>query len=419
VVVRADADAYVSRSSPQRNFGRTHVLRVGPSVRAYMRLRVPGLSPSIAVAQLRVWVRRPSAGFEVASTRGRWQESTITYRNAPVPRGRAIASGPIAGAGWETVDVTPLVRRGRQTLVLESDGVNATTVASRETGPHAPQLRLVAGGKQPTAPIRAAFFYDWFPEAWRQAGLYPFTHYSPSRGFYDSGNRAVIASQIDAMRYAHLDAAIVSWWGRGSRSDARLPKLLAAAPPDFHWAVYYEQEGLTDPSSSAIRRDLLYLRTRAASSPGYLRIHGRFVVFVYAQPSDGCAMARRWKAANTVGAYVVLKVFPGYRGCPAQPDGWHQYSPAQAEDNQGPYSFSISPGFFKASEGTSRLPRDPATWTRAAKAMVASRARFQLVTTFNEWGEGTAIESARQWQSASGYGSYLDTLHSVLPAPSG
>jgi hypothetical protein len=48
--------------------------------------------------------------------------------------------------------------------------------------------------------------------------------------------------------------------------------------------------------------------------------------------------------------------------------------------------------------------------------MVASRARFQLVTTFNEWGEGTAVESARQWQSVSGDGSYLDTLHAVLPA---
>jgi hypothetical protein len=47
--------------------------------------------------------------------------------------------------------------------------------------------------------------------------------------------------------------------------------------------------------------------------------------------------------------------------------------------------------------------------------MVASRARFQLVTTFNEWGEGTAVESARQWQSGSGFGSYLDTLHATLP----
>lgn len=217
------------------------------------------------------------------------------------------------------------------------------------------------------------------------------------------------------MRYAHLDAAIVSWWGRGTPTDRRLPKLLSAAPRKFHWAIYDEREGQSNPPPSAIKRDLLYLRKRAASNPGYLRIGGRFVVFVYAQPSDGCDMARRWAAANTVGAYVVLKVFPGYRACPAQPDGWHQYSPATAEDDQRPYSFSISPGFFKATETTPRFARNPAAWAQAARDMVASRARFQLVTTFNEWGEGTAVESALQWHSGSGYGSYLDTLHALLP----
>ena len=43
--------------------------------------------------------------------------------------------------------------------------------------------------------------------------------------------------------------------------------------------------------------------------------------------------------------------------------------------------------------------------------MVASGAPFQLVTTFNEWGEGTSVESATEWNSLSGYGAYLDALH--------
>jgi hypothetical protein len=33
------------------------------------------------------------------------------------------------------------------------------------------------------------------------------------------------------------------------------------------------------------------------------------------------------------------------------------------------------------------------------------------VTTFNEWGEGTAVEPAREWRSKSGFGKYLDALH--------
>ncbi len=413
--MQATADGSVSPSQP-RNAGPGRWLEIGPGRgRTYLRLIVPRLSPALAVARLRVWAAGRSAGFVVAAASGRWREATLTYRNAPTPRGLTIASGPVHRAGWQTVDVTPLVRAGERTLVLESAG-GTTRIAGREDRRHAARLWLQAGAPQPPGPIRAAFFYAWYPEAWRQDGRYPYTHYQPSLGFYDSGSRPVVAAQVEAMRYAHLDAAIVSWWGRGSPTDTRLPRLLSASRSGFHWAVYDEREGQGNPAPSAIRRDLLYLRARAAASPSYLRIGGRFVVFVYAQPSDGCAMARRWQQANTVGAFVVLKVFPGYRGCRAQPDGWHQYAPAEPEDDQRPYSFSISPGFFAATEASPRLSRDLAAWRRAVDDMVASHARFELVTTFNEWGEGTAVESAREWQSSSGYGSYLDTLHAVLPA---
>jgi hypothetical protein len=43
--------------------------------------------------------------------------------------------------------------------------------------------------------------------------------------------------------------------------------------------------------------------------------------------------------------------------------------------------------------------------------MVASGEKWQLVTTFNEWGEGTSVESAAEFASGSGYGQYLDALH--------
>ena len=376
------------------------------------------MAPTLAVAQLRVWVEQPSqTGFTVAAAPGVWAERSISFRKAPASDGATVAAGPLTTRGWHEVDVTPLLRGHRATLVLTAPDRTSVAIASREDSSRAPRLVLAAGAAQPAMPIAAAFYYDWFPEAWKQQGLSVFTHFNPSLGLYDSGNSRVIAAHVGAMRYAHLDAAIVSWWGPGTRSDARLPKLLAAAPTTFRWAVYYEREGQGDPSPDAIRSDLLYLRARAASSPGYLRVGGRFVVFVYGG-TESCATAQRWKEANTVGAYVVLKVFPGYRSCAAQPDGWHQYAPAKAEDNQSPYAFSISPGFYKATEGAQRLPRDPAAWRNAVADMAGSHARFRLITTFNEWGEGTAVESANEWRTASGYGSYLDTLHALLPTRS-
>ncbi len=70
---------------------------------------------------------------------------------------------------------------------------------------------------------RHAFYYPWFPEAWNQQGVNPFTHYHPSLGFYDSSNTSVIEQHLAAMQYGHIEVGIGSWWGHGSRTDQRIP----------------------------------------------------------------------------------------------------------------------------------------------------------------------------------------------------
>jgi hypothetical protein len=261
-------------------------------------------------------------------------------------------------------------------------------------------------------PIRAAFYYPWFPQSWNQSHMNPFTHFHPSLGFYSEDDANVIQSQVAAMKYGKIQVGIASWWGQTHYTDGRIPALLKAGQAaNFYWALYIESEGQGDPSPDAIRSDLSYIRDHYASSPVYLKINGKFVVFVYAQPEDGCAMVDRWKQGNTIGAYVVLKVFSGYRNCPNQPDAWHQYAPAGADKQQGQDSYTISPGFWKATEEQPRLERDITRWSKSIQAMIASKANFQLVTTFNEWGEGTSVESASEWPSPSGFGLYLDALH--------
>jgi len=262
-----------------------------------------------------------------------------------------------------------------------------------------------------TFPVRATFYYPWFPNAWTQGTVSPYTNYQPSLGYYDGGDAAIIDTQIAAMQYGGISVGIASWWGVGHHTDQRIPALLAAAAgTDFRWALYYEQEGTANPSVEQIRADLTSIRDRYGSDPNYARIDGRFVVFVYNANDGDCTVADRWSRANTVGAYVVLKVFAGYRTCAAQPQSWHQYAPAVAADQQAGYSYAISPGFWQQGQQI-RLARDLPRWQQNVRDMVASDEPWQLVTTFNEWGEGTAVESAVEWQSASGYGAYLDVLH--------
>jgi hypothetical protein len=258
-----------------------------------------------------------------------------------------------------------------------------------------------------TGATRAAFYYPWFPETWGSG-----TNYHPTLGMYDSGSPSVIQRHLRAMEYGGIGVGIASWWGQGKKTDARVPALLSATSAmgsAFKWTLYHEQEGYGDPSPSALASDLAYIKTRYASHPSYLEIDGRPVIFVYG--GESCAGAERWRQANAgIGFHVVLKVFHGYRSCAGLVDGWHQYSPAVATDSQDSYSFSISPGFAKRGQNE-RLRRDIGRWQQNVREMAASGAFWQLVTTFNEWGEGTAVESAQEWASPSGYGGYLDVLH--------
>ena len=220
--------------------------------------------------------------------------------------------------------------------------------------------------------------------------------------------------QIKDMQYGGLQAGIISWWGQGKREDKRTPLLMKeAAKLGFSWSAYYENEAYGDPSVSQITNDLVYLR-RYSNQKQWLHVDGKPVIFVYADGNDGCGMATRWAQANkTAHYYVVLKVFGGYRGCANQPQGWHQY--ASGLDVQQGYSAIASPGFWRYDQDPT-VPRDPATFRQEVTTVAESKAPFQLIISYNEWGEGTAVESATAWGSASGHGVYVDILHQVFGA---
>ena len=381
-----------------------------------------------------------------------WTENGLTFSNAPAAGSAIKTSAAMAAGKWVEVDVSSYVKaQGTYNLVLTTTSTTNTCLAAREAGTNAPQLVITTGtaaaptatrpaptatrpaptavnppaptatppstSGQPTFPIRAAFYYPWFPEAWTQQSITPYTNYTPSLGYYSSADQTILKKHIAMMQYGNIQAGIASWWGQGTHTDAKISGLLsAAAGTPFRWALYYEAESQGDPTGSQIQADLVYIRDHYAQDPTFLRVNGKFVVFVYAAPNDVCGMADRWKQGNTVGAYVVLKVFPGYGSCASQPDSWHQYSPAVAADSQGSLSYAISPGFWLKGQPV-RLARDINRWNQNVVDMAASKANWQLVTTFSEWGEGTIVEPAAEWASPSGYGQYLDALHNTLSLP--
>jgi hypothetical protein len=73
----------------------------------------------------------------------------------------------------------------------------------------------------------------------------------------------------------------------------------------------------------------------------------------------------------------------------------------------------ISPGFNARDNRAPARPRDLHRWRHDIQDMVSSNAPWQLILTFNEWNEGTAVEGTREWATPSGYGAYLDALHDI------
>jgi hypothetical protein len=280
--------------------------------------------------------------------------------------------------------------------------ISVLTLATFLTAAH-----LSAAQAQTSTPIRATFFYPWYPESW-----YPTSHFTPTLGApYNSSDPSVLSYQVAAMEYAHINVAIASWWGQGTPTDNRIPLLLAATENSpLKWALYYE------PSPGTQASDLSYIYSKYASNPSYEHVNGKPVLFVYSRSVASCADTANWVALNAGRFYLDLQVFEGYQNCAIQPDQWHQYAPASRTDEQSGHSYSISPGYWKYNSATPLLARDPTAFTQAVQAMVASGEPWQLITTWNEWGEGTAVEDAIQWQTADNYGQYVDILHNAGPS---
>jgi hypothetical protein len=361
------------------------------------------------------------AGQSVTASAGRWDGTaplTYTYGWQRCDATGAGCSTVASGTSYTltSVDVSDTIR----VSVTAQNWVGASS-ASSAASPVVVAAPTATSTPQPTFPIRATFYYPWFPETWTVNGSHVFYH--PTLNYYSTTDLSTQQAHIRAMQYGGMNAAISSWWGPGHYTDVRLKQLMqttTAMGSPLKWAVYYEKEGYGDPTVSQLASDLAYIRDNLATSQSYLRVGGKFVVFVYNADNNTCDVADRWKQANSqLGspAYIDLKVFLGYRNCVSQPSSWHQYGPNAPSDEQAGYGFSISPGWWRADQATPVLKRDPVRWASNVAAMVASKEPWQLVTTFNEWTEGTAIESAQEWASPSGYGTYLDALHNAIYGP--
>lgn len=180
LTLTATEDAQVRKSLPDSNYGSLEQLRVRQDVssdfRAFVRFYLPDTGRQIGTAKLRLWVDDGGPdGGTVHKVPGTWNESLLTWRNAPALSAPLGSFGAVTTGSWVELDVTgATLGSGMAAFGIANASTNSIFYSSRE-GAHPPELVLTYVA--PTVPI-AAF------EAAPLSGPRPFTvqFFDRSRG---------------------------------------------------------------------------------------------------------------------------------------------------------------------------------------------------------------------------------------------
>jgi hypothetical protein len=244
----------------------------------------------------------------------------------------------------------------------------------------------------------------------------------PAGGPYDSADPVTLRRQAADARRAGLDGFAVSWWGR-EREDPRLLRALfrAAADHGLIVAPYYETGELWTRGAAGVAADLAALADRHGAEPAWLRVGGAPVVFLYAshrlRPRAWDAVRARLAAGNRR-LYLVADVprpewLAARADWLARFDALHVYTPvvflaggrdlgasyrelaALARRARRPFVPAVAPGFDDRRirrPGTVIDRAGGATYDLTWRAALATDPAWVLVSSWNEWHEGSEIE---------------------------
>ena len=140
------ADSFVKASKPENNYGSNNTLYVDnyPVTHGYLRFEVNGLTDQdIQSVKLRIYANSSnSTGFTISTVSdNNWEESGITYNNAPEIGSEIGISSVIKRGRWLEIDVSNAIQAdGTYTLAITTSSSRNTNLSSREAGNKSPQL---------------------------------------------------------------------------------------------------------------------------------------------------------------------------------------------------------------------------------------------------------------------------------------
>ncbi len=264
-------------------------------------------------------------------------------------------------------------------------------------------------------PLVLAFYYTWFDEnTWTYDKLSDL----PAQP-YASRDRSVMGRQIDQAKSAGIDAFLVAWYGPGAnnQTEANLTAMLDEAQArNFKIGILFETDSpfLGGDLAGALQHAL----SVHANHPAFLRVDGRPVIFFWHPTNYGIGFWRNVRSQvdpNYSSIWISEGVDTSYLSVF---DGHHLYSNtwnppadltytnakfagrvATARQDYGAYKFwvaTVMPGYndvrIRPGSGFVQDREGGGYYQRSWQAAIASQPNWIVITSFNEWPEGTYIE---------------------------
>ena len=266
------------------------------------------------------------------------------------------------------------------------------------------------------SPLVLAFYYAWYDQNTWSSGLPADQPIQP----YTSSDSGTIERHVNQAQAAGIDALIQSWYGPeevNNQTESNFRTLLdIAAAKGFRAAVDFETAGPFFTDQASIVDALGHLLAVHAQHPAYLHYQGKPVVFFWRQQRfsvDDWANIRAQVDPGHDSLWIAEGVDISYQ---AVFDGHHLYSIAWSPDVErtlDDWAFRVRR--YEAQNGTNHLwvatvmPGYDDTRTdrqdafavdrqngdfylESWSAAVASQPDWVIITSFNEWIEGTMIE---------------------------
>lgn len=258
-----------------------------------------------------------------------------------------------------------------------------------------------------------AFYYGWYgspqgpAQEWRHWNPRRPDHASANRpqlGWYDSTDPKVVAQHVTWAKEADLQGFVLSWWLRDKHEVTVMRLLLdeAARQGQFDVGLYIESAA----TPALLRLQVQQILMLFAKHPAYLRVRGKPVIFLYTRIIQDLGNDGLRRALHDLDVFAIGDLLKPLtlEAC----DGAHTYVSASVPDRYQQELFdtrlagrlrdklvlaTVMPGY---DDTHARAPggidhRSEGRFYAGEWAM-AALADWVILTSFNEWHEGSEIE---------------------------